>query len=335
MRSSAKEAPTARSPKFGSLPRRLRVLFVTSYHRTGNWLAEAFANDSAVEVSLDDVVGAAAGLERLRDEVFDAVLVTHEPEEIDALEFIEGLRAGGADEPVIVLGSQSEQELAPLAFEVGADAYLCVHTATTRLLIWKVSRACERHHLLRENQRLTQADKQRLHQEHQEAQRLLDEQRNLLRDLEAFAPATVDNSNDNSPSSAIRSTLVHSAARVALSSQLPPALVNHYRELLRAYVMMGSGNLGSEMSTLADLLAGGGMSTAETMQLHLQVAEEMVRGLGSRSARHVMTRADLLILEVMVHLGEVYRTRYLERRHPARQRMLPGFDNATPSALSP
>jgi hypothetical protein len=45
------------------------------------------------------------------------------------------------------------------------------------------------------------------------------------------------------------------------------------------------------------------------MQLHVQVLEEMVQGLGSRSSRHVMTRADLLVLEVLVHLAERYRLR--------------------------
>ena len=116
----------------GSLPRRMRVLHITTYHRTGGWLAEAFAADSACEVVLEEAVGAAAGLGRLRDEVFDAVLLSHEPGELDALEFVEGLRGGGSEEPLVILGAQSEQELAAMAFEAGADAYVCVNTSTTR-----------------------------------------------------------------------------------------------------------------------------------------------------------------------------------------------------------
>jgi hypothetical protein len=64
------------------------------------------------------------------------------------------------------------------------------------------------------------------------------------------------------------------------------------------------------------------------MLLHLKVLEELIHGLGSRSARHVMSRADLLVLEVMVHLAEGYRSRYLERRHPPQQLALPGFEAA-------
>jgi hypothetical protein len=61
------------------------------------------------------------------------------------------------------------------------------------------------------------------------------------------------------------------------------------------------------------------------MQLHLHVVDELIRGLGTRSARHVVTRADLLALEVMVHLCEGYRARYQQRLHPPRQLMLPGL----------
>jgi hypothetical protein len=72
---------------------------------------------------------------------------------------------------------------------------------------------------------------------------------------------------------------------------------------------MGSGNLSGEMGSLAELLAESNVTAPQTMQLHVQVLEELVNGLGSRSARHVMTRADLLVLEVLVHLAERYRQR--------------------------
>jgi hypothetical protein len=107
---------------------------------------------------------------------------------------------------------------------------------------------------------------------------------------------------------------------------LPDRLVAHYREMLRAYVVMGAGNLADEMSTLASLLADAGVSAQRTMQLHVHVLEELIGTLGNRSARHVMNRADLLVLEVMAHLADGYRRRYDERCHPARQLHLPGFE---------
>ena len=107
---------------------------------------------------------------------------------------------------------------------------------------------------------------------------------------------------------------------------LPEELVHHYRELLRAHVIMGSGNLGEELGRLAELLATAGMTARQAMSLHLHVLEELVHGLGARSTRHVMTRADILVLEIMIHLAESYRQRYQERLHPPVQLRLPGFE---------
>ncbi|MEE8452293.1 MAG: hypothetical protein V3R99_10275, partial [Thermoguttaceae bacterium] len=174
------------SSAWHTMPPRMRVLLITTRQRTGGWLAEAFAADSASEVLLEEAVGSAAGLGRLRDETFDAVLVSHEPDQLDALDLIEGYRAGGANDPIVVLGIQSEQEMAALCYEVGADGYLCVHTTTTRNLIWVIARAVQRHQLVRDNRRLTLAEQARLQREHDEADRLLAQQRAMLGDLDAL-----------------------------------------------------------------------------------------------------------------------------------------------------
>jgi hypothetical protein len=65
------------------------------------------------------------------------------------------------------------------------------------------------------------------------------------------------------------------------------------------------------------------VSAQRALQLHVAVLEELVQGLGTRSARHVMNRADLLALEVMGHLADGYRARLAESRHPLRQQILP------------
>jgi DNA-binding response OmpR family regulator len=332
MLAATKEPPRSRSAvRRAAMPARMRALYVTTSSRTGGWLAEALANDSASDVQLDEAIGVTAGLAKLRDEVFDLVLIVHEPAELDAPELVEGLRAGGNDEPILVLGIASEQEMAALCFEVGADAYLCVNTTTTRTLLWAAARAIERHELLRENRRLLQADRQRLQQEHLEADRLLAEQRALVTDLESLSA-----SDDLASKTAARTNKSRGANRPASSThqkppevelvRLPENLVAHYRELLRAFVIMGSGNLAADMKELSELLVNTGVTPQQVMLLHLKVVEELVRGLGSRSARHVMTRADLLVLEIMIHLADGYRHRFLESVHPPQQRWLPGFD---------
>lgn len=318
------------------LPLIMRVLYVTNSHRTGGWLAEAFAADSATDVQIKEVMGAVAGLAQLRDETYDAVLVAHDPNELNALALIDGYRAGGADEPIVVLGLQSEQEMAALCYEAGADNYVCVNTSTTRNLIWVVARAVQRHQLVRENRRLNLAEQQRLQREHDEADRLLGQQRTLITDMEAirrrehpsasFDPEVESSTAGSTAGSAAGDASFPVRDPIKTSAHLPDELINHYRELLRTYVIMGSGNLAPELSRLASLLASVGVTATQTMQLHVRVLEELIHGLGSRSTRHVMMRADLLVLEIMIHLAEGYRTRYRERVHPPLQKMLPGFD---------
>jgi DNA-binding NarL/FixJ family response regulator len=327
------------TPKiWGQMPARMKVLYVTTLHRTGGWLAEAFAADSATQVALEEAIGVTAGLARLRDEVFDAVLVSHEADVLDGLEFVQGLRVGGHDEPMIVLGTEASAELAAQAYEVGADAYSCVAETTTRSLLWTFARAIERAQLLRENRRLVQNERQRLAQEHQEAERLLTEQRALIVELERIrdgaqqftqsAPHADLAPEELHGSDASAASLVSSLAAAAPTTcDLPLRLVNHYRELLRTHVVMGMGNLAGEMTALAQLLAEADITAQQTMQLHVHVLEDLIGSLGNRSARHVMNRADLLVVEVMAHLADSYRRRYYERQHPPEQLRLPGFDS--------
>jgi CheY-like chemotaxis protein len=268
--------------------------------------------DSATEIQVDQTVGCAAGLARLRDEVFDAVLVSHVPGELDSLELIEGYRAGGAEEPIVVLGTESEQEMAVPCFEAGADGYVCINTTTTRALIWVVARAIQRHQLAQENRRLNQSEQTRLQRERDEVERLLEDQRRLI--VLPLPPGV--------RSGAARPIDPHQAPR------LPGQLIAHYRELLRTYVIMGSGNLAGELAQLAELLVSAGLGARQVMHLHLYVLQELVHGLGTRSSRHVMSRADLLAMELMVHVADGYRRRHDEYLHPPVQQMLPGFDAA-------
>jgi DNA-binding NarL/FixJ family response regulator len=314
-----KTAPTLPATPWGLLPPRMRVLFVTTPHRGGAWLAESFAGDSACQVVLDEARGAAAALAHLRSRAYDAVLVSHEPGELDALEFLDALRAGGSDEPLVVLGAASPQEMDALVLEAGADAYLCIHTATTRTLLWIVARATERRALIRENRRLSHAERHRLQQENREAERLLSQQREMIRDAQGPRDGETDGEPSQQAALDALGTIGRHAAQHAEGPPMAESLKQHYRELLRAHVIMGSGNLSSEMNALAELLVAAGVTAPQAMQLHVQVLEELVRGLGSRSARHVMTRADLLVLEVLVHLAEGYRQRWLSACGPAEQ----------------
>ena len=63
----------------------------------------------------------------------------------------------------------------------------------------------------------------------------------------------------------------------------------------------------------------------EAMRLHIAGLDEVLHGLGSRSARHVMNRADLLIMQVIMLLAERYREHFVQHVSPQQQMLLPGF----------
>jgi hypothetical protein len=89
---------------------------------------------------------------------------------------------------------------------------------------------------------------------------------------------------------------------------------------------MGSGTLSHELQRLGELLVSAHIGARQAMQLHLQALGDLLRGLGTRSTRHVMSRADLLALEIIVHVAEEYRRRYEVFLHPTTQKLLPGFE---------
>ena len=287
--------------RWGCLPPRMRVLFIAGSRRRAGWLNEAFAADSATEIQLEEAITRAHGIERIRDDVFDAIIVSHEPEQFDAFEFLGAVRAGnGEHQPTLVLGDSPAHEMRVLSYEVGAGAYVCINHTSTRELMWQLARVIERHELLVENRRLVMEHKHRLQLEHEEATRLLEQQRELIKTAQTHSWHM-----QGEPS--------HPQITPCTGASVPDSLVAHYKELLQTYVIMGSGNLSSRIQTFSSQLAKLGITAQQSMQMHLQVLEQVVNQLKSRSARHVVNRADLLVLDVLLHLCEEYQQRWLEK----------------------
>jgi hypothetical protein len=200
----------------------------------------------------------------------------------------------------VVIGGPTDEDSALLCCEAGADEYLPVQLATPRRMFWVVARAMEWRRMTRENQRLSDRERHRLRLEHGEAERLLAQQRELISDLEEL---TRSSPIENASSSGLDA----GDSRALLPLDVPSSLVSHYVDLLRAQIIMGSGNLATETSAVVDSLHSLNLPVSRVMQVHLYALETTLRGLGSRSSRHVMARADLLVLEVMMQLAERYR----------------------------
>jgi DNA-binding NarL/FixJ family response regulator len=293
-------------PGSTGLPTRLRLLCIGSVEPS--WVSLTLQLDAlgCVEPSFRWVSTANDALALLRDESFDCLLVRTNldrqgPTE-DPLALARGIRAGGCSDPIVVVTLSTDDETWADALKMNVDLLVSAKGWESSALVPAIRRAVERGRMLHEIDRLAAADRRRLVRERDEAEYLLQQQRQILTAFERLhEPArSLAETPRGHPASA-------AGSRCIGAIQLTPEFDEYYQELLRTYVIMGSGNLVAEIRKLADLLSQAGFAPQEALDLHLARVERLVAGLGNRSTRHVMARADLLALELMIHLGESYR----------------------------
>ncbi|MES2791942.1 MAG: hypothetical protein V4719_20175, partial [Planctomycetota bacterium] len=246
-------------------------------------------------------VTASGALERLADESFDCILVVNiggeqRPRGADALSFCTAVRAAGSIDAILVLADFTSDPLWKATCEAEAELYVGLapwHSATLLLLI---DRAIQQRAAMRQIQRQNWAERQRLDREREECTELIRNQRQLLTDTPADQLGTLD-------------------------GILPPELPMIYRELLRTYVMTGTTSFASEISKLAQTFALAHLTPRQVLQLHLDQLELLVKGIGQRSARHIVDRANIMCLDLMLLLCECFesqnaRTWWAWRRQP-------------------
>ena len=300
------------------LPAALRLLFVSESYCHGRWLSSALAADGACSILVDEAADRNEGLQRLRQTSYDAVLISHEPPQLDAFEWLESMQAGGLATPAIILGTAREADLAPLCFEAGAEAYISLHSATTRVLIWTVARARQRHQLWLENRRWRQADAQRTELDQQEQARLLDEYLSCATSA-GNAPAIDQPAHPHTP---------ESVTTEITSRALEPAWTAAYDELLRVCLMAGVTRQADGVASFAERWVKARLAPATLLQLHHQRLQAVLSTLGPRGTRHALQRGDQLIVQLLAQVAQAYRE-HLERVvTPARQLWLLDLDAA-------
>lgn len=228
----------------------------------------------------------------LREEPFDCVVVgaladDAEEADRDLVQLLEVIGADGSQTPLLVLRDHLDDE-----FLLSLSRFDCELLATGQgwkspaLPLW-IGRTMQRCDLALENQKNSTADLRRTVRERDETESLLEQQRRIV-DVSEQRNSLIP--EDESP-----------------DVELPEEINRYYQELLRTYVIMGAGNLEDDIRKLAELFALTGIGPRSALRLHLERVESMVGGLGSRSSRHVMARADILAMELMIELGECFR----------------------------
>ena len=279
----------------GQLPTRLRLLCVAPSEPSWVGLTLQLDAEGVFEPQFRWVSTPNEALTLLRDDPFDAVLIAADAF-AEAASLVQAIRASGCEDPLVLLAPRISDadwlDLSREECELLQSARLWDSPALASVL----KRAIFRSERTRQSRRLKIAQTKRMARERDEAEQLLNQQRRIIDDLDA--------------TNVTRQAMLDCFGRVApCRTALPPQINSYYQELLRTYVIMGSGNLGGEIAKLADLLAVAGCGPREALSLHLERVESLVGGLGNRSTRHILARADLLALELMIHLGESYRRR--------------------------
>lgn len=297
-------------PKSG-LPIGFRLLCVAP--QEPSWIALGLRLDSVGchDAKIHWVSTPGEAMSYLRREAVDAILLEYQhhnhQDEWDIIHLLNAIRASGCEDPVIVLASRPSDFLASASCEANADMLISAARWDSKALLPFLQRAIRQCELRRENHHLAVANHRRLVRERDEADHLLQQQRDIVRELELL---TGQLDEDGHARVFDAEGLIASGDDGGSAANLvPDEIKTYYQELLRTYVIVGTGNLGAEIATLAQVLAQLGLSPRNTLSLHLERVEELVKGLGNRSTRHVMARADLLVLEIIMHLGECYQNR--------------------------
>ncbi|MFQ5730378.1 MAG: hypothetical protein ACE5KM_00330 [Planctomycetaceae bacterium] len=309
------ESSTEHRPPEPALPHSLSLLCVSPREPSWANITLQFDAHGCRQSRFRWVSTAVEMLAALRDESFDCVIIQdagrdadgdgprfdspHEP--FDGLEFLRALRAGGHHDPVVVLTRHMSDRRLLAAFDLECTVLTTLGSWESRALVPFIRSELQRDEMKRDNYRLSLAQRRRLLRERDETEHLLGQQRQILDELQGLVESPGNSSPGKPPPSS------GDAAPVEPDVLQSEEVGRFYDELLRTYVMMGSGRLGTEISRLATILAEARVSPRAALGMHLKRVEKLVRGLGSRSSRHVLTRADLLALELVIQLGECYR----------------------------
>jgi hypothetical protein len=242
---------------------------------------------------------------RLREEPFDCILVdvpatgSFVRDDNGPFGLIRALRTGGCEEPIVMVGRLFADAEWTAASEADCDVFVSARGWDSPVLGSIIKRALLRGELVRENARLSAAHNRRATRDRDESAQLLAHQRQLIAELEALPSASAQRGS-GSPNRVDEAAPDAAALR---REEQNHGFVDRYSGLLRSYVLMGSGSLASEIGEMADCFVAASLPPPEALQIHLMCVEKLVKGLGNRSARHVVSRADLLAIELMTHLA--------------------------------
>jgi len=301
------------------LRRELRLICVSPVEPS--WIRLTLRLDAAgcTEPRLRWVRTAADALAALREHHLDAILIwtgpfafplgSVPPQPPEVVTFVSALRGAGHDGPILVVGEPLDEATAAELIAAQADCVTTSRGLDSPLIPPLLLQSLQRWEIRQERDRLAAAEQRRAARDRDEAAQLLMQQRVILARLarieREFTSGSAESHAERARAAEGSPTAVHPAEEGWRTMQRDAAAF--YRQLLRTHVIMGNGQLDDELTRFSRLLCEVRFPANQVLELHLEAVEELVRGLGQRSARHVLSRAEMLLLDLMVRLADAYR----------------------------
>ncbi len=179
-----------------TLPPRLRLLCIGALEPSWVSLTLQLDAEGCLEPILKWVSSAGEALALLRKESFDCLLINQMlldgPEESSnsSLHLVRAVRASGCDDPVVVVAAKADDATWSEASRLHVELLLTPNGLESMAVVPMLKRALQRVDLMRENHRMAMSERRRLTRERNEAGHLLNEQRQIIRDLGRVDPRT-------------------------------------------------------------------------------------------------------------------------------------------------
>lgn len=272
------------------LPRELQLLFVGAEEPSWTLLTLELDRHGCTQPRFRWCSTLAEGVQHLGRERFDCIIIddvtgaqsaaeTAQP--LELVEQLSAIRAAGCEDPILVLSDRVDDPWL-IAAAAGEFELLVVRNGwrSSALTPW-IHAAMHRQTVARERAEIGAEGRQRLQREAGESWQLLEQRRQTAERLR------------------------HTQGRSeAPSPQSESGLADEYRDLLRAAVVAGAHVLETDTIRFTRRIVERGITASDLLQMHVAAVESLLRGLGSRSSRHVVQQTDLLVLEVLCRLAD-------------------------------
>lgn len=257
-----------------------QILYFTGPAHAGFRLVQELTEEGEAGSHVEIAVESSTALQWLREYPFDVVLVGHHPPSLNALEFIRIARpTSPARQAWIIVTANADSEFFHEFHHeqlAEIDDIVDLRTSSLADLQWRISRAIQRSEMLAAHRALLGQLKRRGSQE---------------RDLALRQVATSFGSSHHAD-----------LPPVSAKGEFATLSREEYDTLLRRAVLEGFQRLGTDIDQLVQDCLHHKITAEEVVQHHAAVVRDVINNTNPEGVRHLTTRADALLIEILRRL---------------------------------